>query len=61
MLDAAIESMELLAEMPVRRMDYAHGPHLLSQRASHCQHDIMALACGGAGCAIGLLAAAGPV
>ena len=54
MLDAAVESMELLAEMPVRRMDYAHGPHLLSQHASHCQHDTIALAYGGAGYTIGL-------
>src|SRR6266850_1430935 len=60
MLDAAVESMELLAEMPVRRMDYAHGPHLPSQRASHCQHDIVAPACSGAGCAIELPDTAGP-
>src|SRR5262249_55066584 len=33
MLDAAIESMQLLAKMPVRRMDDAHEPSLLSPQA----------------------------
>jgi hypothetical protein len=44
MLDTAIESMKLLTKMPVRRMDYAQGQHLLSQWASHYTHDIIALA-----------------
>ena len=33
MLDATIESMQLLAEVSVRRMDHAHGPSLLSNPA----------------------------
>jgi hypothetical protein len=49
MLDTTVESMKFLAKMPIRRMDYAHGPHLLARRASHCKHDIIALACGSAG------------
>src|SRR2546430_8095379 len=36
MLDTTIESMKLLAKMPVRRMDYTHRPHLLCKYAFYC-------------------------
>ena len=42
MFGAAINPWSLLAEMPVRRMDDAHGPSLLSDHTAYCRHAIMA-------------------
>lgn len=61
MLDTTIESIKLLAKMPVRRMDYTHRPHLLCKCAFYCMYDVMILTFSGAGCAIALLGATGQI
>ena len=43
MFDAAIESVQFLSEMPVRRMDDTHRPHLLYNGACYGMHDVTIL------------------